>query len=116
VSENIVGASPEYSLHAGDTVIEIGLVLSMIDGVGRVIGLETLFMGELVNFSEVRAMTLNLERVISGLAVLGTDDAVLQADVAEKTGTELLIPVGLQMLNRAVDPLGNTHIDYGNSG
>src|SRR5439155_14519193 len=62
------------------------------DLVGRVIGLETLFMGELVDFSEVRAMTLNSERVISGLAVLGTDDAVMQADVAEKTGTELLIP------------------------
>src|SRR5437764_563354 len=87
--------------------IEVGLILSIIDGVARVIALDHTFIGELLILSQVRAVTLNLEFIISGLTVLGNDREVEQGDVAERTFTELLIEVGFFLVGRIIDPAGN---------
>lgn len=87
--------------------MEVGLVLTIIDGVARVIGLDFTFIGELLLLLLVKAVTLNLEFVISGLSVLGNDKDVEQADIAERTFIELLIEVGFFLVGRIIDPAAN---------
>ena len=86
--------------------MEIGLVLTIIDGVARAILLEYTFIGELVKLTNVSAVTLNLEIYISGLTVLGNDRNVEQGDVVERTFAELLICVGFHLLGRIIDAAG----------
>jgi F0F1-type ATP synthase alpha subunit len=87
--------------------MEVGLVLSCIDGVARVIALDHTFVGELLVLTAVKAVTLNLEYIITGLSVLGNDRHVEQADVAERTFAELLIQVGFFLVGRIIDPAAN---------
>ena len=54
--------------------------------------------------SVVRALSLNLEYLITGLTVLGNDRMVEQGDIAERSFTELLIEVGFHLVGRIVDP------------
>jgi len=87
--------------------MEVGLVLTIIDGVARVIALDNTFIGELILLTEVKAVTLNLEFLISGLTVLGNDRNVEQGDIAERIFTELLIEVGFSLIGRIIDAAGN---------
>jgi len=87
--------------------MEVGLVLTMIDGVGRVVGLDDSAVGELILLTTVKAVTLNLEFAITGLTVLGNDSDVEQGDLAERTYAELLVSVGFHLIGRIVDAAGN---------
>jgi F0F1-type ATP synthase alpha subunit len=87
--------------------LEVGLVLTTIDGVSRVIALDHTFIGELLLLANVRAITLNLELIITGLSVLGNDREVEQGDIAERTYAELLIEVGFFLIGRIIDPAAN---------
>jgi F0F1-type ATP synthase alpha subunit len=88
-------------------LVDVGLVLSVVDGVSRVIALDTSFIGELILLLIVRAVTLNLELLITGLSVLGNDRDVEQGDIAERTLAELLIAVGFFLIGRVIDPAAN---------
>ena len=79
----------------------------MVDGVARVLALDLSFIGELLLLLLVRAVTLNLEFLITGLSVLGNDRDVEQADIAERTYAELLIAVGFFLVGRIIDPASN---------
>ena len=87
--------------------MDVGVVLSVVDGVSRVIALDTSFIGELILLLRVRAVTLNLELLITGLSVLGNDRDVEQGDIAERTLAELLIAVGFFLIGRVIDPAAN---------
>lgn len=87
--------------------LEVGIILSLKDGVARVVALDHTFIGELLLLSNVKALTLNLEYIISGLSILGNDRDVEQGDIAERTYAELLISVGFFLLGRILDPVGN---------
>lgn len=87
--------------------MEVGLVLTTIDGVARVIALDSSFIGELLLLTFVRAITLNLELIITGLSILGNDRDVEQGDLAERTFAELLIQVGFFLIGRIIDPAAN---------
>ena len=87
--------------------MEIGLILTAIDGVARVSGLDTTFIGELINLGVIKSVTLNLEFFISGLTILGNDRDVEQGDIAERTFMELLINVGFYLIGRVIDPISN---------
>jgi F0F1-type ATP synthase alpha subunit len=81
--------------------------LTTIDGVSRVIGIDATFIGELLILTIVRALSLNLEFLITGLTVLGNDRQVEQGDIAERTFAELLIEVGFFLVGRIIDPAAN---------
>lgn len=87
--------------------MELGLLLSVIDGVARVVSIDTSFIGELLLITNVRAITLNLEYFITGLSILGNDRVVEQGDIVERLYTELLIEVGFFLVGRIIDPAGN---------
>lgn len=71
------------------------------------IGLDATFIGELLILTIVRALSLNLEFLITGLTVLGNDRQVEQGDIAERTFAELLIEVGFFLVGRIIDPAAN---------
>ena len=94
-------------------VSEIGTVLSVGDGIGRVHGLAKAMAGELVEFSgDVMGMVLNLEEDNVGVAIFGDTEAVKEGDQDKRTGRIASVSVGEGIAGRIVDALGNA-IDGG---
>ncbi len=89
-------------------VSEVGTVLSIGDGVGKVHGLKNVMAGELVEFSsELYGMALNLEAGHVGVVLFGSDQTVKEGDSVKRTGKVVSVPVGEALLGRVVDVLGN---------
>ena len=89
-------------------VAETGTVLSIGDGIARVYGLEKAMAGELVEFpGGVQGMVLNLEEDNVGIAVMGHYEHVREGDLVRRTGRIVEVPVGMGLLGRVVDALGN---------
>jgi len=89
-------------------VAETGSVLSVGDGIARVYGLQNALAGELVSFpGDVSGMVLNLEEDNVGIAVMGTDQHIREGDLVRRTGRIVEVPVGMGLLGRVVDALGN---------
>jgi len=87
---------------------ETGRVLSIGDGIARVYGLKNIQAEEMVEFSSgLRGMALNLEADNVGVVVFGNDKLIKEGDVVKRTGAIVDVPVGLEMLGRVVDALGN---------
>jgi F-type H+-transporting ATPase subunit alpha len=89
-------------------VAETGSVLSVGDGIARVHGLQNALAGELVSFpGDVSGMVLNLEEDNVGIAVMGADQHIREGDLVRRTGRIVEVPVGMGLLGRVVDGLGN---------
>ncbi|SEA88950.1 F0F1 ATP synthase subunit alpha [Rubrimonas cliftonensis] len=89
-------------------VSEVGLVLSVGDGIARVHGLDNVQAGEMVEFpGGVRGMALNLEADNVGIVIFGDDRAIKEGDTVKRTNSIVDIPVGKQLLGRVVDALGD---------
>ncbi len=90
-------------------VAEVGTVLTVGDGIARVYGLQNVMAGELVEFPSagIRGMALNLESDNVGVVVFGDDRGVKEGDTVQRTGTIVDVPVGMGLLGRVVDGLGN---------
>jgi proton translocating ATP synthase F1 alpha subunit len=72
-----------------------------------VYGLNNIQAGEMVEFaSGVKGMALNLENENVGVVLFGSDTAINEGDIVKRTGTIVDVPVGLGMLGRVVDALG----------
>jgi F-type H+-transporting ATPase subunit alpha len=89
-------------------VAETGTVLSIGDGIARVYGLEQAMAGELVEFpGHINGMVLNLEDDNVGVAVMGAYEHIREGDLVRRTGRIVEVPVGMGLLGRVVDALGN---------
>ena len=89
-------------------VSEIGQVLSVGDGIARVYGLDNVQAGELVEFpGGISGMALNLEVDNVGIVIFGSDRDIKEGDTVKRTGSIVEVPIGMEMLGRVVDPLGN---------
>lgn len=92
---------------------EVGTVVSIGDGVAKLIGLEHVQAGEKVVFSSgVSGIALNLEKDFVGVALFGNDSQVSEGDTATRSHTIMSMPTGPKLLGRIVDSLGNV-IDGG---
>jgi len=88
-------------------VYEVGTVLSVGDGVGRVYGLTNCEMSELIEFPNgVFGIAMNLEEDNIGCILFGESSLIKEGDQAKRTGRIISIPVGESMLGRVVNPLG----------
>jgi F-type H+-transporting ATPase subunit alpha len=86
---------------------ETGRVLSIGDGIARVYGLKNVQAEEMVEFSSgLKGMALNLEPDNVGIVVLGNDKLIKEGDVVKRTGAIVDVPVGMELLGRVVDALG----------
>ena len=90
-------------------VAETGQVLSVGDGIARVFGLQNVMSGEMVEFpgAGMRGMALNLETDNVGVVIFGDDRQIREGDTVSRTGSIVDVPVGLGLLGRVVDGLGN---------
>ena len=83
-------------------------MISIGDGIARVFGLMKVQAGEMVEFSSgVKGMALNLETDNVGIVVLGNDREIQEGDIVKRTGSIVDVPIGMDMLGRVIDPLGN---------
>jgi len=90
-------------------VAETGQVLSVGDGIARVFGLQNVMSGELVEFpgAGLKGMALNLETDNVGVVIFGDDREIREGDTVSRTNSIVDVPVGLGLLGRVVDGLGN---------
>ncbi|XP_077943300.1 ATP synthase F(1) complex subunit alpha, mitochondrial isoform X1 [Gasterosteus aculeatus] len=102
LEEKILGADTSADLE------ETGRVLSIGDGIARVYGLRNVQAEEMVEFSSgLKGMSLNLEPDNVGVVVFGNDKLIKEGDIVKRTGAIVDVPVGLELLGRVVDALGN---------
>ena len=89
-------------------VAEVGQVLSVGDGIARVYGLDQVQAGEMVEFpGGIKGMALNLETDNVGIVIFGDDRTIKEGDTVKRTGAIVDAPVGMGVLGRVVDALGN---------
>ncbi|KAI8911885.1 P-loop containing nucleoside triphosphate hydrolase protein, partial [Gorgonomyces haynaldii] len=89
-------------------IAETGRVLSIGDGIARVYGLKNVQAEEMVEFSSgIKGQALNLEPDNVGIVVFGNDRLIKEGDIVKRTGSIVDVPVGLGLLGRVVDALGN---------
>merc|ERR1711881_434674 len=102
LEDRVLGAAPAVNLE------ETGRVLSIGDGIARVYGLKNIQAEEMVEFSSgLKGMALNLEPDNVGVVVFGNDKEIKEGDVVKRTGAIVDVPVGMELLGRVVDALGN---------
>jgi F-type H+-transporting ATPase subunit alpha len=102
LEDRILGQSTSANLE------ETGRVLSIGDGIARVYGLKNIQAEEMVEFSSgLKGMALNLEPDNVGIVVFGNDKLIKEGDIVKRTGAIVDVPVGLELLGRVVDALGN---------
>ncbi|MGH7012233.1 MAG: F0F1 ATP synthase subunit alpha, partial [Caulobacteraceae bacterium] len=89
-------------------VSDVGQVLSVGDGIARVLGLDEVEAGEMVEFpaAGVKGMALNLERDNVGVVIFGSDVKVAEGDEVRRLGEIVDVPVGRGLLGRVVNALG----------
>jgi F-type H+-transporting ATPase subunit alpha len=89
-------------------VAEVGQVLSVGDGIARAYGLDNVQAGEMVEFPDgTKGMALNLETDNVGIVLFGEDRGIKEGDIVKRTKAIVEVPVGMGLLGRVVDGLGN---------
>ena len=89
------------------TLVDVGTVVQVGDGVASIQGLQGVRSNELLDFGDdVLGLALNLESDIVGAAILGDPNAVKEGQRVQSTGRIIEVPVGEALIGRVVDPLG----------
>jgi F-type H+-transporting ATPase subunit alpha len=102
------------NFEVGVTVMEVGTVIKVGDGIAEIHGLERVMAGELLEFPhEVRGLALNLEEDKVGTVLFGDFQKIKEGDVVKRTGRIMQVPVGDALIGRVVDALGNPIDDAG---
>ncbi len=87
---------------------EVGEVVKVADGVATAYGLDNVQSGEMVEFEDgTKGMVLNLETDSVGIVIFGNDRKVKEGDTVKRTKKIVEVPVGIGLLGRVVDGLGN---------
>lgn len=89
------------------TLVDVGTVIEIGDGIARIQGLAGVKYGELLQFpNNLMGIALNLEE--DSVAAIIVDDytAVKEGDEVRSTGRIAEVPVGEALIGRVVDPLG----------
>jgi F-type H+-transporting ATPase subunit alpha len=88
-------------------VSEVGVVISVGDGIARVYGLDNCMASELVEFPNgVFGMALNLEEDMIGAVLFGDDKLIKEGDIVKRTGKIMSVPVGDEMVGRVLNAIG----------
>lgn len=90
---------------------DLGVVISVADGIVGVKGLADVCYGEMVTFCsdsdrKIIGLVLNLEAFRVGVVVLGDDIDILPGDFVARNFVLMNVPTGDHLLGRVVDPLG----------
>ncbi len=86
---------------------EVGVVLSIGDGVARIYGLDGVTENELIEFENgVMAVAMNLEEDNVGAVLMGPSEGIKEGQSVKRTGRVASIEVSEEMLGRVINPLG----------
>ena len=92
---------------------DVGTVQHVGNGVATLSGLPRASINELVTFpTGVQGMVLNLDRDHIDVILLGEDEGIRGGDLVTATGQRAQVPVGMNLLGRVVNALGEP-LDYG---
>ncbi|MDR1391528.1 MAG: F0F1 ATP synthase subunit alpha [Holosporales bacterium] len=111
ISDILQDKLSEFCSHVD--IAETGYVLSVGDGIARVFGLENVKSGEWVDIissetgETVRAIATNLESDNVGIIIIGDDSKIREKDLVKRTYRIVDVNVGIGVLGRVVDALGN---------
>lgn len=89
------------------TMVDVGKVVEVGDGIARIYGLAAAKYNELLQFpGDVMGIALNLEEDSVAAVILGDDSGIKEGDEVRATGRISEVPVGEELIGRVVDPLG----------
>lgn len=118
LNNNFLGYNNKEESTLNSTNLELdfnnsGKVLSVTDGVARIIGLNKVMSGELVNFSAtanseviLQGLALNLEKNTVSVLLMDQDIKLKEGFFVNRTGNLLTVPTGFEVLGRIINPLG----------
>jgi F-type H+-transporting ATPase subunit alpha len=88
--------------------VEVGYVQEIGDGIARVTGLDNIRFSELVRFENgTPGIAFNLEKDNVGIIIMGEYDTINEGDEVRPLGRIASVPVGMGLVGRVVDALGN---------
>ncbi len=92
---------------AATTMVDVGTVIEVGDGIARIHGLTAAKYNELLQFPhDIMAIAMNLEEDSVAAVILGDYTPVKEGDEVRCTGRIAEVPVGEALIGRVVDPLG----------
>lgn len=92
---------------AAVTMVDVGTIVEVADGLVRIHGLAGVKYNELLQFPhDIMGIALNLEEDSVGAVVLGDCSEIKEGDEVRCTGRILEVPVGEELIGRVIDPLG----------
>ncbi len=96
----------------------VGIVREVSDGVAKIEGLDDAMLNEMLDFGNgITGLALNLEETEVGAIILGDYTHIKEGQEVYTTGKLLQVPVGMGLLGRVVNTLGQPldgkgHINY----
>jgi F-type H+-transporting ATPase subunit alpha len=101
----------EQAIRQLDTNVQrsnVGRIAAIADGVARIEGLSDVMFNEMVQFpGGLIGQALNLEEHEVGCVIFGDISKLKQGDEVQSTGRLFSVPVGMELLGRTLDALGN---------
>ena len=89
------------------TMVDVGTVVEVGDGIARIQGLSGARYTEMVEFpGDVMGIAMNLEEDSVGVVILGSGSHIKEGDEVRSTGRIVEVPVGDGLLGRVVDAMG----------
>jgi len=89
------------------TMVDVGTVIEIGDGIARIHGLAAAKYNELLQFpKEIMGIAMNLEENSVAAVILGDYTSLKEGDEVRCTGRIAEVPVGEALIGRVVDPLG----------
>src|SRR5512136_1196737 len=89
------------------TMVDVGTVIEVGDGIARIHGLASAKYNELLQFpNDIIGIALNLEEDSVSAVILGDYTKIKEGDEVKSTGRIAEVPVGEAMIGRVVDALG----------
>ena len=89
------------------TLVDVGTVVQIGDGIASIQGLQGVRSNELLDFgNEVLGLAMNLESDLVGAAILGDPNTIKEGDRVRSTGQIIEVGVGEALIGRVVDPMG----------
>jgi F-type H+-transporting ATPase subunit alpha len=92
---------------AAVTMVDVGTVIEIGDGIARIHGLGGAKYNELLQFpNEIMGIALNLEEDSVAAVILGDYSEIKEGDEVRCTGRIAEVPVGEELMGRVIDSLG----------
>src|SRR6266508_1851292 len=102
------------NFETGVTVMEVGTVIKVGDGIAEIHGQGKVSPGQPLAFPhDVPGLALTLKEAKVGAVLFGEYQAIKEGDLVKRTGRIMQVPVGDSMIGRVVDALGNPIDDRG---